>query len=1112
MKQEIKPRVVIAIKILAAVLMTVVITGLCACGTAGDTVDVAEDGTADTDESRMTLMIYMVGSDLESRSGLATEDLQEIADSGVDTEAVNIVVCAGGTEKWRNDYVPADSNIIMHLGGDGFVVDETQEASSMGDSSALTDFLDYCTDNYHTEEYALILWDHGAGPVMGYGMDTLHDRDCLTLPEMRDALEASPFGRDRKLAWVGFDACLMASAELACIWSEYADYLVASQEVEPAFGWRYSFLKDADSTETPELLGLIAKSYLDACREYYEEKGYAGRDTTLSCMDLSKAEEVEDAVDALFGKAAEDIGRSYNKLASRRINTRALGRATTGSEYDLVDLNNAAEQLSSFYPDEAAALQEALGDLIIANETNAEQLSGVSLYYPFFNKFYYENSWADTYDQLGVFPEYVRYLEEYEKTWLGNDRLAAASGAVPTISGKGKFTLRLTPEQAESFAGARFHILMHYGGDTYMPVYTSGRVTYNPYKRTITADYDGKALYAVNSLGDYTIPVSSYLSSDNGYSHYAVNCTVYKFSPDDIWDMTPEEQEENQEEYHSYTRAWFNLAVSEEDGTVNTSAILARGEENIGPDNLEPGKAEELELGDWDYYLFTFGSMRILTRNRDGVILPVESWNMNSGFSYCEFTKYNGLDFEYAPLEAGDYSIIFEITDTQGNRYCSEPASIDSSSKVFREEVRKKPAKISWQEGDRVKLLERDGLTLSLVNKDNEGTPVQTFELVNNTDEEVKVETSGRDAIVNGNIDGGFMSLSVRAKPGETSTVTSSIFDEEGFQCNMDFGTATYYSFVRQIRSVEFCVSAQSLDTHRKIWDEEPFLVTYSEETAPPLSPYYCRGTWREVIKEKCAYPYLGARAGEQKIYEDDDLEVTLLALGADKYGYDNGFLRIVNKSDRVQYLSVDGVVYNDVYEDISNCNSILPNTTKYSTLSWGSYKMDDLGITDIQDLTFAIKKHSSRYMAQLGYGEVTWYPVDLDTRAEQASSIRTGDTTLYEKDGLRVALAEYLPADPDTGRTAPGWRLSVENDTDTDISVDMTDMYENGQYIGNNRNQWHTYWYYRCVGAHQKCLTTIEANSSAELTSVSFRLLVKSFTEDRILYTSDEVITLNVE
>ena len=160
MKQEIKPRVVIAIKFLAAVLMTVMITGLCACGTAGDTVDAVEDGTAATatDESRMTLMIYMVGSDLESRSGLATEDLQEIADSGVDTGAVNIVVCAGGTEKWRNDYVPADSNTIMHLGGDGFVVDEIQEASSMGDSSALTDFLDYCTDNYHTEEYALILW------------------------------------------------------------------------------------------------------------------------------------------------------------------------------------------------------------------------------------------------------------------------------------------------------------------------------------------------------------------------------------------------------------------------------------------------------------------------------------------------------------------------------------------------------------------------------------------------------------------------------------------------------------------------------------------------------------------------------------------------------------------------------------------------------------------------------------------------------------------------------------------------------------------------------------------------------------------------------------------
>ena len=38
---------------------------------------------------------------------------------------------------------------------------------------------------------------------------------------------------------VGFDACLMGSVELTLAISEYADYYVASAEVEPGFGQDY---------------------------------------------------------------------------------------------------------------------------------------------------------------------------------------------------------------------------------------------------------------------------------------------------------------------------------------------------------------------------------------------------------------------------------------------------------------------------------------------------------------------------------------------------------------------------------------------------------------------------------------------------------------------------------------------------------------------------------------------------------------------------------------------------------------------------------------------------------------------------------------------------------
>ena len=1078
----------------ALLLLALMLAGLSACSSSGD---------------KLTLMIYMIGSDLESKSGMATEDLQEIADSGVDLGDVNVVVCTGGAEKWRNEEVTADSNTVMHLERGGFTADEQWEAASMGDSATLAKFLSYCTENYHTDQYALILWDHGNGPVMGYGMDMLHDRDSLTLPEMKEAMEASGFSGDNKLAWVGFDACLMASAELACTWSDHADYLIASQEVEPAFGWQYSFLKDADNAETPELLSGIAKTYLEACEEYYEEKGYEDRDTTLSCMDLSKAADVEKAVNDLFGRAAGDIGEAYNRLASRRINTRALGRATTGSEYDIVDLNDAADQLSSFYPDEAEALQKALKEMVISNETNSENLSGVSIYYPFFNKYYYENSWAEAYRELDLFPEYCKYLDSYDETWLGEDLMSAASDAVPLLAEEGKYTLQLTPEQAETFAEARLHVMIHETGDAYYPVFTSADVSFDERKQTLTANYDGKALYAVNDLNEYTLPISSLISNDNGIPHYAINCTVYKFSPDDIWDMTPEEKAQNKEEYNSLTRAWFNLAVNPEDDSVKTSSMLARDDDEVGLDNLQTGKAEELGKGDWDYYLFDLNSACILTRNKDGVILPLDSWNTNEAFSYKEFTLDNGLNFEYAPLEDGDYAIMFEITDTKGNKYCSEPAQIDSSKLSFREEEEPEINEISWTEGDKVTLLDRDGLILRLANIEDDGEMIQTFELTNNTDEEVKLEGGYDNAIVNGKIDAGPLYFGLRAEPGETSTTDCTIYDEERLQSKLSFGTAESEGFIKKVNTLEFAVSVSSLDTHKKIWNEIPFLVKYSDETTPPLTSFNPEGTMK-ALRAECVKDYYGASADEQIIYKDEAIEVKLLFLGANEYDSMEGLLRIVNTSDDAQYFSIDGFAVNGIFDDVLYQEKIMPHTVCYSIFPLSFFPFEELGVTGIRDLSMAVRRNTDRHLLGIGYGEYEWCRFKLKTKASETGEFRPGDKTLYEKDGLRVALLEYLPPDQDEGRAAPEWVLSVENDTDKDISLGITELSENGESRSNHQDKWTSHLSFSSVGAHQKRRTLVYGGE--DIKTLSFRLMTMSFRGDRILDTSDEVITLKTE
>ena len=1080
-------------RLLAWLLLAALLMGLCACGKGSG--------------QKLTLMIYMIGSDLESKSGAASDDLDEIRASGVDLDAVNVLVCAGGCEKWQSDAASADKNTVMKLTENGFETLEAWDAASMGDSKTLTQFLDYGVKSVPAESYALILWDHGNGPVMGYGKDTLHEKDALTLPEMRDALDASPFGKDNRLAWVGFDACLMASAELACVWDDFADYLVASQEVEPAFGWQYSFLKDAGKVETPKLLDSLTKTYLSACEDYYTEKGYSGRDTTLSCMDLSKAAAVEDAIDALFAKAAADVDMQYNRLASRRVNTRALGRATTGSEYDLVDLNDMAGQLAAYYPDEAKALQDAVGAMVVSNATNAEGLAGVSLYYPFFNKYYYEDDWAEAYEALDLFPAYHDYLKGYGETWLGERQTPADAMDVPTLTAPGEYTLQLTDEQAERYAGARFHILLQESEDVYIPIFTSPQVTFDEKDKTLTAQFDGRVLYVVNDHDAYTIPVTRELGSDNGLMHYAVDCTLMN---DDPASAVGEHAESEGYEF-AFTHGWFHLAIDPETGEVQLCSLLEQ-DEDADDETLMQGKAEELALDGWNLYSFLYDAPHILTRDAQGAVLPLNEWNTTDIFSSVDFPIADGLRFAYAPLEAGSYSLVFELIDTQGARRCSEVTAIDSDSVQFRETQTKTPTEVDWQSGDRITLLERDGLTLRLVNKEDEfGYPIQTFELTNDTDETVLLTAYDAPIIANGDVclADGYLS-DLRADPGETSTTHFSIFTEGRTELGFYLGDAVSLGAVTQVDTLQFAVSIRTLETHETIWDREPFLVHYSPDTAPASDWYLSYDPEDFPRAEDYRYPYLGARADEQTLYSDNELEVRLLYLGGNSDGDRNECaMRFTNRSDQTIYLggqstALNGVAFGTIWGDYFD---LPPHTSVYKICSFVPNDFDDAwnrsGVTGIQSVRLLYFRSNTRHLRNMGFGEPLWLTVQLAEQADEPGVFPTDGTVLYDQDGLRVTLLGFTDGDPYCE-----WTLAVENNSNQDLSLGITEVSVNGGEAHNQyRDQTARFDSDSFIGTHQRRIVTLLGRSGTQ--TLSFRFAVKTLTGDRILYTTQDVITL---
>ena len=66
-------------------------------------------------EKTMTLMVYMIGSDLESGSASATADIAEMQNSGVDFDKVNILICTGGAQKWHSEEIDADKISLFQL-------------------------------------------------------------------------------------------------------------------------------------------------------------------------------------------------------------------------------------------------------------------------------------------------------------------------------------------------------------------------------------------------------------------------------------------------------------------------------------------------------------------------------------------------------------------------------------------------------------------------------------------------------------------------------------------------------------------------------------------------------------------------------------------------------------------------------------------------------------------------------------------------------------------------------------------------------------------------------------------------------------------------------------
>ena len=437
-----------------------------AAGSGGSTVSAAAPG------KNYTVMVYIVGSNLESRYGAATNDIAEMKQSGLDYEKTNLLVYTGGSRRWVSD-IPSTQNCVLDLskdlseeelgGGRDRIVAGTEVSADMGTPQTLTEFINYCTAYYPAEHYGLVLWDHGGGPLWGYGSDELFQNDSLLLEELRDAMDGTQFGPGAgagKLDWVGFDACLMGTLENAKLWKEYAQYLVGSEELEPGRGWDYRFLRILNETDD---VREVVSGIVDAYGKYYEENRspFFDPDVTLAALDLSKTDAVIEAADGLFDAMHRGIGDGqYAQINQVRSRSKAFGLSAAESKedaYDMIDLRDFASKAGELFPGESGKLAEAVDSMVVRASSNVEGAGGVSVYLPGDNRELYGVA-QDLYAQSEILSgDYGEFVNAYTDSWFaGSD--TDWTLARPERAG-GEITLQLTQEQVKNASEMYYTVL-----------------------------------------------------------------------------------------------------------------------------------------------------------------------------------------------------------------------------------------------------------------------------------------------------------------------------------------------------------------------------------------------------------------------------------------------------------------------------------------------------------------------------------------------------------------------------------------------------------------------------------------------------------------------------
>lgn len=644
----------------------------------------AEEGFTAAEKRNYTVMIYMIGSNLESAGGNATLDLAEMQEAGLDYSRTNLLVYTGGSMRWNSD-VPCDRNCVLDLSRDSAdrIVASTEKNADMGAPDALAEFVNFAAENYPADHYALFFWDHGGGPLWGYGSDELFGGDGLLLYELNEALQKTPFVKGEKLDLIGFDACLMGNLETMFAVQGTAEYFIGSEDLEPGAGWDYHFLSLLNETDDPVEIG---KGILSGFEQYYTSKKTENfnPDLTLVMTDLKQISKVSVALNSLAEVLSSTLSSEdgFHRLAASRVDARSFGALDNGEEsafyYDLVDVRSLAMSLAeggggtvtgSDVTEKVNALTAALDSFIVDFYSNLEDAYGISVYFPSMNRSqFYEMK--DTYQRYGVGEKYMALLSEIVK-WQQSGMREDWTIPSPVLSGD-EYVVHLSEEQAGKLTRAYLTVLIPV--DEFGSEFTSILDRY-----PLTVDENGvihlaadPSLIAMRSgAEEYIWPVRVVEESANRFIYQTKNTRVRSGS------LLHYEEEE-------YESISITLKQMKADGSLSIQSV------NSVSDDFSFGGKDTIDVSHYKTIYYHYSGM-IPSFREDGTPLRFADWE--KGGLVGSMNMYLEEDFGFTLKSASEEfeSIYYVVTieDESGEDYNSEITQIPLSqnAEVYKEKT-----------------------------------------------------------------------------------------------------------------------------------------------------------------------------------------------------------------------------------------------------------------------------------------------------------------------------------------------------------------------------------------------------------------------------------------